>query len=202
MKKLLVLPIILLCAGTLYAQRFRAGGVLVGLTASQIDGDNYRGYGKVGVQGGGWVRTMFTYTLGGQMEIRYVQKGALKRNTVNDPTYRRTALHNIDIPLMAQYIYNENLVLELGIGPEILIYVKQEDENGELPIPDPQYNRFTMSAIAGLGYHFLEVLYVHFRFNYSILPIRAHPSGQTYLLNQGHYSNVLSIALYYQIGKN
>jgi len=46
------------------------------------------------------------------------------------------------------------------------------------------------------------VVAVHFRFNYSILPIRAHPSGQSYLLNQGHYSNVLSIALYYQLGNN
>jgi len=68
------------------------GGVLLGLTASQIDGDNYRGYNKVGLQGGGWVRRMFTYTVGGQMELRYVQKGALKTNTVKDPTYSRTAL--------------------------------------------------------------------------------------------------------------
>lgn len=178
------------------------GGALVGLTASQIDGDNYKGYNKVGLQGGAWVRRMFTYTFGGQMEIRYVQKGALKRNTVDDPIYRRTALHYVDVPLMAQFIYNENVVLELGISPEVLISAKQEDENGELPIPDPKFNRFTMSAIAGVGYRFLDVVAVHFRFNYSILPIRAHPSGQSYLLNQGHYSNVLSIALYYQLGNN
>jgi hypothetical protein len=177
------------------------GGILAGLTASQIDGDNFHGYNKVGLQGGGWVRRMFTYTLGGQMEIRYVQKGALKTNTVNDPTYRRTALHYIDIPLMCQYIYNENVVAELGVGPEILMSAKLEDENGPLPIVDPKYNRFTLSAIAGIGYRFLEVFSLHLRFNYSILPIRAHPSGQSYLLNKGHYNNVLSFALYYQIGK-
>ena len=178
------------------------GGILAGLTASQIDGDNYRGYNKVGLQGGGWVRRMFTYTLGGQMEIRYVQKGALKTNTVDDPTYNRTALHYIDIPLMCQYIYNKNVIAELGIGPEILMSSKLEDENGPLPIVDPKYNRFTLSAIAGIGYRFLEVFSMHLRFNYSILPIRAHPSGQSYLLNKGHYSNVLSFALYFQIGKN
>jgi hypothetical protein len=136
------------------------------------------------------------------MELRYVQKGALKRNTVDDPTYRRTALHYIDIPLVAQYVYDRSVVFELGIIPEVLLSAKQEDENGSLPIPDPQYNFFTMSATAGVGYRFLEILSVHFRFSYSILPIRAHPSGQTYLLNQGHYSNVLSIALYYQLGLN
>ncbi len=178
------------------------GGVLLGLTASQIDGDDYRGYNKVGLQGGGWVRRMFTYTLSGQMEIRYVQKGALKTNTVDDPTYYRMALHYIDIPLMAQYVYNENVVFELGIGPEVLMTAKAKDEYGDAQIADPKHYRFTMSAIAGVGYRFLEVYSIHFRFNYSVLPIQAHSSGQSYLLNQGKYSNVLSFALYYQIGKN
>ena len=54
--------------------------------------------------------------------------------------------------------------VELGIGPEILLSAKQEDENGELPIPDPKYNRVTVSAIAGVGYRFLEVFSVDFRF--------------------------------------
>jgi hypothetical protein len=201
MKRFLFILWLALPALFTHSQNFE-GGVLVGLTASQIDGDAYRGYNKVGLQGGGWVRRMFTYTLGGQMEIRYVQKGALKRNTVDDPTYRRTALHYIDVPLVAQYVYNKSVVFELGISPEVLIAAKQEDENGSLPIPDPQFNFFTMSATAGIGYRFLEILSVHFRFSYSILPIRAHPSGQTYLLNQGHYSNVLNIALYYQLGLN
>ena len=201
MKFIHSITILFLFTGIVSSQNFE-GGVLAGLTASQIDGDNYRGYNKVGLQAGGWVRRMFTYTLGGQMEIRYVQKGALKRNTVDDPTYSRTSLHYIDVPLMAQFFYNEDVILELGIGPEILLFAKQEDENGELPIPDPKYNRLTVSAIAGIGYRFLEVFSVHFRFNYSILPIRPHPSGQSYLLNQGHYSNVLSIAVNYEIGNN
>ncbi|MFC2115597.1 outer membrane beta-barrel protein [Bacteroidota bacterium] len=199
MKQFLLVFLLSALAGMASSQNFE-GGALIGLTASQIDGDNYKGYNKVGLQGGGWVRRMFTYTLGGHMEIRYVQKGALKTNTVNDPTYLRTTLHNIDIPIVAQYFYNEDVVIELGLGPEILISARMEDRDSELEIPDPQYNRFTLSAIAGVGYRFFEVYSVHFRFNYSMLPIRAHPSGQTYLLNQGHYSNVLSIAFYYQIG--
>ncbi len=200
MKRMLVYTLLSTLSILALSQNFE-GGVLIGLTASQIDGDSYRGYNKVGLQGGGWVRRMFTYTVGGQMELRYVQKGALKTNTVDDPTYERTSLHYIDIPLMGQYIYNDRVVFELGIGPEILMASKLEDGAGVLPI-EPEFNRFTVSAIGGLGYTFLGVLSVHFRFNYSILPIRAHPSGQTYLLNQGHYSNVLSFAVYYQIGKS
>jgi hypothetical protein len=178
------------------------GGAFVGLTANQIDGDAYSGYKKVGLQGGGWVRRMFTYTVGGQMELRYIQKGALHTPTANDPVYHKTTLHFIDIPLMAQYHYNQEVILELGISPDILINAKQEDENGAIPIQDPPYNRLSMSAIVGVGYRFFEVMQVHFRFNYSIVPIRPHPSGQTYQLNKGHYSNSLTIALYYEIGNN
>ena len=201
MKKFLFIFLLTALAGIASSQNFE-GGVLFGLTASQIDGDNYRGYNKVGLQGGAWVRRMFSYTMAGQMEIRYVQKGALKTNTVDDPTYYRMALHYIDIPIMAQYIYNENVVFELGIGPEILMSAKAQDEYGDIEITDPKHYRFTMSAIAGVGYRFLEVYSIHFRFNYSVLPIQAHSSGQSYLLNQGKYSNVLSFAFYYQIGKN
>jgi hypothetical protein len=197
-----ILFIIIVSALTLaaYSQKFE-GGVLLGLTASQIDGDNSSGYNKVGLQGGGWVRRMFTYTVGGQMEIMYMQKGALKTRNTGDTAYLKTTLHYIDIPLMAQYIFNETVMIELGIVPEVLMSAKVEDANSPLPI-NPEYNRFTLGAFAGIGYRFLEVLSLHLRFNYSILPIQAHPSGQKYLLNQGNYSNMLSFAVYYQIGKN
>jgi hypothetical protein len=184
-----------------YAQHFD-GGVLIGLTASQIDGDSYRGYNKVGLQIGGWIERMFTYTLAGQMELRYVQKGSLKTNKEDDPTYYRAALHYIDIPIMAKYIYNETVTFELGIGPEILLSSKEEDGNGDLPEREPYFHTLTMSAVAGIGYTFFNALTFRARFNYSIIPIRDHPSGQTYLLNQGQYSNVLSFAVYYQIGRN
>lgn len=200
MKHFLFIFLLVTLAGIASSQNFE-GGALFGLTASQIDGDNYRGYNKVGLQGGGWVRRMFTYTLGGQMEIRYVQKGALNTKTGNGATYYRMALHYIDIPLMAQYAYNENVVFELGIGPEVLMTAKAQDQDGDIQIADPKHYRFTMSAIAGIGYRFLEVYSIHFRFNYSVLPIQAHSSGQSYLLNQGKYSNVLSFAFYYQIGE-
>jgi len=64
MKNILFISLLVLITAVANSQNFE-GGALVGLTASQIDGDNYRGYNKVGLQGGGWVRHMFTYTLVG-----------------------------------------------------------------------------------------------------------------------------------------
>jgi hypothetical protein len=190
--------LLFICAGNAGAQHFE-GGVLGGLTASQIDGDSYRGYNKVGIQAGAWVQRLFTYTVAGQLELRYVQKGSLHTNKPDDPTYYKAVLHYIDLPLMAQYIYNERVVFELGIGPEFLLSAKEFDAHSELPEREPYFHGFTLSAIAGVGYTFWDVLTFSARFNYSIIPIRDHPSGQSYLLNQGQYSHVLSFAVYYRI---
>jgi hypothetical protein len=172
----------LFCTGSAFSQQFE-GGILGGLTASQIDGDSYKGYNKVGIQAGAWVQRLFTYTIAGQLELRYVQ----------------ASLHYIDMPIMAQYIYNEKVVFELGVGPEFLVAGKEFDAHSELPEREPYFHKFTMSAIAGIGYTFWDVLTFSARFNYSIIPIRDHPSGQSYLLNQGQYNHVLSFAVYYKI---
>lgn len=198
MRRLIYIMIILSCTEYAFSQQFE-GGILGGLTASQIDGDSYSGYNKVGIQAGAWVQRLFTYTIAGQMELRYVQKGSLHTNQPDDPTYYKAALHYIDIPIIAQYIYNEKVIFELGIGPEFLVSSKESDAYGELPDREPYFHTFTMSAIAGIGYTFWDVLTFSARFNYSIIPIRDHPSGQSYLLNQGQYSNMLSFAVYYKI---
>ncbi|KPL15171.1 MAG: hypothetical protein AMS26_08305, partial [Bacteroides sp. SM23_62] len=178
MRRFIYIMLILFGTGYAYSQQFE-GGILVGLTASQIDGDSYSGYNKVGIQAGAWVQRLFTYTLAGQLELRYVQKGSLHTNKPNDPTYYRCVLHYVDLPIMAQFIYNEKVVFELGIGPEFLVSGKEFDAWGELPEREPHFHTFTMSAIAGIGYTFWDVLTFSARFNYSIIPIRDHPSGQS-----------------------
>ncbi|MCK4855969.1 MAG: PorT family protein, partial [Bacteroidales bacterium] len=180
MRRLTCIFLVIFCSGTAYSQKFE-GGILGGLTASQIDGDSYSGYNKVGLLAGAFVQRLFTYTLAGQMELRYVQKGSLHTNKPGDPTYYKASLHYIDIPIMAQYIYNEKVVFELGIGPEFLLSAKEQDAYGDLPEREPYFNTFTMSAIAGIGYTFWDLLTFSARFNYSIIPIRDHPSGQSYL---------------------
>jgi len=201
MRRFFYIMLFLFCTGSAFSQQFE-GGILGGLTASQIDGDSYSGYNKVGIQAGAWVQRLFTYTMAGQMELRYIQKGSLHTNKPNDPIYYKCVLHYIDLPIMGQYIYNEKVVFELGIGPEFLVSGKEFDVYSELPEREPYFHTFTMSAIAGIGYTFWDVLTFSARFNYSIIPIRDHPSGQSYLLNQGQYSHALSFAVYYKISGN
>lgn len=196
--------ILFLCvlSATISFSQFFEGGALAGLSASQVDGDTYSGFNKLGFLAGGWVRHMFTYTVGGQLEVRYIMKGAAEIENVDDAIYYKLTLHYGDVPILINYHYRERVLFEIGVSPEFLFASKEmEDVNGNSPEDAPPFHRLTMSAIGGIGYVFLERFTVNVRYNYSIIPIRDHPSGQTYLLNRGQYSNVLTFSVYYKISK-
>ena len=66
----------------LYTQDF-AGGVTIGLSASQVSGDNLAGYNKAGLLIGAFANRKITKLLTVQMEINYIQKGSNNPN-IND----------------------------------------------------------------------------------------------------------------------
>ena len=183
--------------------RYFEGGVIGGLTASQVDGDTYSGFDKLGFMAGGYAKRMFTYTIGGQMEMRYIMKGAFASDNENDAFYYKLVLHYVDIPLMFQYHYKENVILDIGVSPELIVYDREYDEHGPIPEAEvsAEFHRFTLSALAGVGYKFWDIITVNVRYGYSVIPIAQHASGQHYLLNRGQYNNVLMFGLYYQISR-
>jgi hypothetical protein len=177
------------------------GGAVAGLSASQVDGDTYWGFNKLGLLGGGWVRRMFTYNIGCQLEVRYIMKGAYESDNVNNIVYYKLVLHYVDVPVLINYHYRKRVLFELGLSPEFLVYNREDDEYGKTPEDAPPFHMLNMSAIGGIGYVFLERFTANVRYNYSAFPIREHASGQTYLLNRGQYNNVLTFSIYYQISK-
>jgi hypothetical protein len=184
-----------------FSQYFK-GGVVAGLSASQVDGDTYFGFNKLGLLGGGWVRWMFTDDVSGQLELRYIMKGAYAVDNVNKPYYLyKLVLHYVDVPVIINYHYRERVLFQLGLSPEFLVLNREYDANGVTPEDAPPFHLLNLSAIGGISYVFLERFAANVRYNYSVLPIRAHASGQTYLLNRGQYNNVLTFSIYYQISR-
>ena len=202
MRILFILTLFTLISLSGFSQsRYFEGGVIGGLTASQVDGDTYSGFNKLGFMAGGYAKRMFSYTIGGQMEIRYIMKGAYASDNENDAFYYKLVLHYVDIPLMFQYHYKENVIFDLGVSPELIVYNREEDQYGPTPEDSPEFYRLTLSALGGVGYKFWDVITVNFRYGYSVIPIREHASGQTWLLNRGQYNNVLMFGIYYQISR-
>ena len=71
----LIILLLTITSLTGFAQRFE-GGALIGLNASQVDGDNYSGYHKPGVALGGFVQTNLSRTIYAGMELKLMQKGS------------------------------------------------------------------------------------------------------------------------------
>ena len=176
------------------------GGVVAGLSASQVDGDTYWGFNKVGILGGGWVSWAFSDYVSGQLEVRYIMKGAYEADKEKN-LYYKLALHYADVPLIMNYRYRTHIQFQLGLAPEFLLFSEEYDANGPILEDAPDFHTLNLSAVAGIGYIFLERFIANARYNYSVIPIREHASGQTYLLNRGQYNNVLTFSIYCRISK-
>ena len=81
MKKLFpyIWIILLLVSLDTKAQTFKPG-VLVGLVTSQVGGDGYSGFNKLGLTFGGYVRYQLSDNWSTQFEIAYVQKGSRNKS--------------------------------------------------------------------------------------------------------------------------
>jgi hypothetical protein len=194
MRKYIVALLIIACSMPAFSQKFE-GGFFGGFSASQLDGDTYSGYNKIGLTGGAYFTRKISRDLTWKTEIRYIQKGSNKKVTEASATIYRTSLHYAEVPLMLQYFKNKNLFFEGGLVPEVLLASKEEDETGI--ITEKPFHRFSFEGTAGAGYFFTKHLAGGMRFTYSLYPARAHASNQTYRLNLGQRNNVFSFSLYY-----
>jgi opacity protein-like surface antigen len=195
--KQLFTALLILSSIAAYSQPFE-GGFFGGMSASQVDGDTYSGFNKVGLTAGGYVSSEFNRQWKWKAELRYIQKGAFKKTSIENPDYYRLAIHYVEIPFMIQYFLNDQLFFEAGLAPDVYLFHNEEDEFGDIPGDEgPAYHRFGLNAGAGLGYFITDNIIAGIRNSYSVIPMRDHASGQTYLLNRGQYNNVLALSLYY-----
>ena len=197
MKNILPIILLLFLFDISYAQPFE-GGFFGGVTFSQVDGDTYGGFNKMGISAGGYITKEINRKSNWKAELRYIQKGAYSKPTEENPALYKLIIHYVEIPLMYQYHINKEIILDAGISPDIYIFHKEETQDGEDPPEDgPAYHRFGLNGNIGIYYALNEKLSVGARQSYSLIPMRDHASGQTYLLNRGQYNSVISFTLYY-----
>ena len=205
MKKLIIIALFIIPA-VLSAQRFN-GGVLAGICASQVDGDTYAGFDKVGLQGGVFVNTKFTKAWGAQMEIKYNAKGARKKTSKEDPEKYSLTLHYIDLPLMINYTVQDRFIIDAGFVPGYLF--AKHGEQGEFKIPDEDISAFKkvdLSWLLGLNYKITDNFIASIRYSYSIFSIRDYENvdanygiiARIFGYTNGDYNNFLTRGIYYQ----
>lgn len=196
MNKFLITFLLVIFYSNLFSQTF-GGGVIAGLSASQLDGDRSSGYNKAGLTAGVYTNTALNKYIDAQLELRYVQKGS-KSNTKDNSLFYLSKLNYIELPLFLKYSFLDKFSANIGLTAGYLQKSTENKDGGDLPA-DPEFNKFEFSGLAGVEYEFVNNLYFNVRFNYSIIPVRAHPGDQTYFLDKGQYNNVLTFSVHYQI---
>jgi outer membrane immunogenic protein len=212
MKKLLLLFTITtacsLFTSSAHAQNF-GGGVIGGVTASQIIGTDIWGFQKIGVVAGVYADRAIKKKSGIQIEMLFIQKGSRKVTKYPNgggTTFTNRNLNYIDVPVLFKSKLKGRFGFELGLSFGVLLDTKFKTENGDCDLCDPNtqdFNRFEFGCLGGFNFRVSKSFDLNLRYLNSIIRIRKHQGGQVQNtgleLNRGEYNSVLAFTLRYVI---
>ena len=187
---------------SIQAQDF-GGGVILGLSTSQVGGDDLAGFHKAGLLLGVFANKSITELLSFQMEMTYIQKGSNNpnMNNVEHPNYSKQdiSLSYIEVPLLLQYNQSDKLKIEGGVLTAYLVDGHYNDFNGKMPNAINPFISYDIGLLLGIDYKYSENISLNTRIGNSILPIGSEDyENQVYNSSKkGKYNSVLSFALHY-----
>ena len=184
-----------------FSQRFE-GGVLVGLNASQVDGDNYSGYHKPGIALGGYVQTNLSRTVYAGMELKFAQKGSRNIDSLATDGQIKyiMRLNYVDLPVYLGFRTGERISLLVGVSPGYLISGTEYNDYGKLTEQDQKaFSEFDLQGLLGFRFQFTKRLFVDLRGAYSVLPIRKQKGDPLWYWRSNQFNNLLSTTILYRL---
>lgn len=210
--------------GGAHAQTFRPG-VLFGLTTSQVGGDGYQGFNKLGVTFGGYVRYNLNENWSTQFEIYYMQKGSRNNFSIstNDPSQSSSfllmRLNYVEIPLLFRFNHRK-FIYEIGPYYSQLVGMNFEwrSDNGSAAGPYTDLDEFNteynfqyplkssdLGFILGIAYKINEKVVGTIRYGQGVMAIKKYESGAAdpypTSLNYGWTNTVLSGTIHITFGE-
>lgn len=182
--------------------RFK-GGLILGISTSQIDGDGFVGFNKVGPWAGAYVNTSLSEKVNMQMEMTYIGKGSRKPSDPDNgiTEFLVLSLSYVEVPLLFQF-KKGRFIYEVGPSFGVLINDKESDQNGERIGPQRvfSFHGSETAAHVGLNFELLDNLWANVRVSRSILPVSERTQFSTQFgLNGGAYNMVAGFSLRYSI---
>lgn len=216
MKKLILFVFLVsnfqLLTSNLSAQNF-GGGLIGGVTFSQLLGTDIYGFQKVGMVGGVYASRPIKEKSAVQIEMVFVQKGLRKVTKIPNgggTTFVNRNLNYIEVPLLFKSKLKGRFDFELGLSGAVLLSTRFRTENGEGDIYDANqqpFNRFEFGCLGGFNFKVSDSFDLNFRYLNSIIRVRKHQAGQTQMfgglrLNRGEYNSILQLSLRYKFNGN
>lgn len=186
------------------AQLFKTG-VLVGMSASQVEGDGYGGYKKVGAMLGGYSSLNLSEDWSIQFEIMYIGKGSRKiaRPDKGDYDAFKLNLNYVEVPVAIKRKIN---VFDVEAGPYYgrLFGYRMEDVFGQIPVLNFPFKASDWGVFFGVQYQVNDQIAINVRSKNSVIPIRNFDNFDqnigllNKLFNRGWYNLDLNFSVRYQ----
>ena len=179
-----------------FSQNFK-GGVIAGVSTSQVSGDALGGFHKAGLYLGVFTELPLSPISNIKMEMNYIQKGS-NNPKIFENNMPDISTSYIEVPISVNYFQTEITFFEVGIQTAFLLNFSDNNEYGLVPNDQSiAFNKVDLGAFIGMSHHLTDNILLNSRISNSILPVRPHASGVTYQLNKGQYNSVLSFTLHY-----
>ncbi|MCX6267686.1 MAG: porin family protein [Bacteroidetes bacterium] len=197
-----LLFIVCICATSVKAQRF-LGAVSLGMNLTQVDGDEFFGFYKVGLN----VGPMINVPLGKNrnwsvsMELLYSQKGS-KHNGSSDSTSYKLVQDYAEVPVLVHFTDKKLISGGVGFSYGQLVNYKETKNNvyDSIYFYQTGLSNHEISVIADLQIRLFSKLWANLRYQYSLFSNRtvlvkdpfAYPRTE---VTRYQYNNVVSIRL-------
>lgn len=197
MKRLIPVLVIFICSATIVSAQEFSGGFYGGLVATQVDGDSYGGYNKLGLTFGVFASNKFSDEWGFQAEIKYTEKGSHKGTSPNNPVFYSLKLSYMEVPFRFNYFLNEKVTFGIGSAFGYLTSSKEDADGQGYTYPDPAVRTMEFSAFGTVSYALTDHISAEFRAQYSMVSVQKHDIVTFFFSRHGMFNNVLGLNLVY-----
>lgn len=203
-KKLTLILLLFLGSFGASAQSFN-GSLIGGISACQLIGTDIWGFTKPGLIGGASAQLEWGSGLFTRLELYYIQKGSRKvwENEDGGSEVFNLNINYVQVPVLGGYRFREKFTAEFGIYGAAYLSHSLRDEGGNFPNEAPEnrpFNPFDVGGLIGGSYAFSDAFNINLRYTHSLLAVRSHRFGQTYLVNRGEYNSVIEITGRFNFG--
>jgi hypothetical protein len=190
-----VVMLFLLLAEFSSAQKF-SSALLLGISATQVDGDDRSGYHKPGLIAGASVQRKLTEKKALELQLYYIQKGSRHNPNPDKGDFSSLLIrfNYIEMPLLWKYTLKK-FTYELGPSFGFLLNSYIENETGTISFRG-DLNKTETTVNVGINYNLSRRFQVNWRYSYSLFPVK-YFAGKKIYDNLGYYNNVLQFTLRY-----
>ena len=180
-------------------------GLLAGGNFCQVDGDNFAGYYKTGLNAGGIAYAKIRKNTALSFELLYSEKGArgnINRFSGTDSFYYisnyNVSLKYVQIPVMINFFDQHRSHLGVGVSyARLLNYTENVTTDPVYPfhLDKYQFRKGDLSIVASAQMHIWKGLFAGLRFDYSLIPARKNVPPR--ISRSAQYNNVWTVRLMY-----